>query len=389
MPITTARWVPHTGRQVICPGPLLAFETALEVDPEETSDLLAASEIALLTGDHEKHRRYLRMAQHFGAEDGTLKFWELLREFGQKPQENADTAEHDRKIAVMDSVIRLNPDDDQAHLTRGLAHFAKGDDDMAMADMDFVLDQDPDYTIAYMLRGTLFGNRQQWDQMVADMSELIRLRPDDALAYYHRGQGYGEQDALDQAIADLSEAIRLDPDLADARRVRGDCLRYKGEYDRSIADFDMALRLDPENRAAHLGRGGAYRMMGDLVQAIADYDAAVLLKPTEPLGYRFRADAHVAEGGLRPGDRRLQHGIETQSPRPGSPFYPRQCAPVHRGSWNWRWQTSMRLLNQRPTSGRSTYGRGLVRQLMGDDDGAEQDFQRARELGYDDQNPDC
>ena len=63
------------------PEALAAFEAALELDPEETSDLLAASEIALLIGDHEKHRRYIRRAQHFGAEEDTLKIWELLREF--------------------------------------------------------------------------------------------------------------------------------------------------------------------------------------------------------------------------------------------------------------------------------------------------------------------
>ena len=63
---------------------LSAFEASLELDPEETSDLLAASEIALLLGDHERHRRYLRRARHFGAEEDALKFWELLRKLGQE-----------------------------------------------------------------------------------------------------------------------------------------------------------------------------------------------------------------------------------------------------------------------------------------------------------------
>ena len=60
---------------------MAAFEASLELDPEETSALLSASEIALSMGDHEKHRRYIRRAQHFGAEEDTLKIWELLRAF--------------------------------------------------------------------------------------------------------------------------------------------------------------------------------------------------------------------------------------------------------------------------------------------------------------------
>ena len=63
---------------------LTAFEASLELDPEETSALLAASELALLVGDNQKHRKYMRMAKHFGAEADTLKLWELLREFGQE-----------------------------------------------------------------------------------------------------------------------------------------------------------------------------------------------------------------------------------------------------------------------------------------------------------------
>lgn len=63
---------------------LAEFEASLELDGEETSALLAASELALLLGDHEKHRRYLRRARHFGADEGTLEIWEMLRELGKR-----------------------------------------------------------------------------------------------------------------------------------------------------------------------------------------------------------------------------------------------------------------------------------------------------------------
>ncbi len=68
------------------PRALAAFEAALELDPEETSALLAASEIALLIGDHGKHRRYIQRAKHFGAEESALEIWELLRNLYSKMQ---------------------------------------------------------------------------------------------------------------------------------------------------------------------------------------------------------------------------------------------------------------------------------------------------------------
>ncbi len=74
---------------------LIAFEAALELDPEETSTWVAASEIALLIGDAQKHRRYVRRSQHYGAEAGTFKFMEMLREFSQNNRNSAGTGERD------------------------------------------------------------------------------------------------------------------------------------------------------------------------------------------------------------------------------------------------------------------------------------------------------
>ena len=367
---------------------LAAYEAALELNPEELSDLRAASEIALEIGDRAKYRRYSRRARHLGESEETEKVLELLREF-RKPEPTSDaTDENDRKIAVMDAVIRLDPDDTYAYFSRGLAHFAKGNEPSAMADLDAVIRLDPDHADAYMLRGILCGNGKLWNEMMSDMNEVIRLRPDDARAYYQRGQAYGEQDALDQAFADLSEAIRLDPDHADAHRVRGDCLRYKGEYYEAIADFDMALRLDPENSAAHLGRGAAYRMKRDFPQAIADYDAAARLKPEEPLTYRFRADAYVAaeQYDLAIAD---CNTVLKLSPKDPIAYFTRGNAHLFSMELELALADFNAAVELDPASGRSTYGRGLVRLLLGDEDGAERDFQLARELGYDDQDPQC
>ena len=363
------------------PEALAAFEASLELDPEETSSLLAASEIALLIGDHEKHRRYLRQAKHFGADEGTLEFWEQLREFGKKDEDNADTAEHDRKIAVMDAVIKLNPDDD-AYFTRALSHFAKERDDLAIADVDTAIRLNPDHAGAYMFRGILLGSQRQWDRVIADMSEFIRLRPDDAMAYYRRGQAYGEQDNLDQALADICEAIRLDPEYADSYRVRADCHRYKGDYDKAIADFEAALQLDPRSAAAHLGRGAAYRSKGDPDRAIADYDATLRLSPGEPLAYRFRADAHLAKASYEQAILDCSKALNL-SPDDPIAYFTRANAHLFSGELKLALSDFNSASELDPTGGRYIHGRGLVRELMGDAEGAEQDYGRARDLGYD------
>ena len=363
------------------PEALAAFEASLELDPEETSALLTASEIALLTGDDEKHRRHLRRARHFGADEGTLEVWEQLRDFGEKDQDKADSAEHDRKIAVMDAVIKLNSDDDYAYFTRGLSYFARGDEDLAITDLDAVLQLNPDHAGAYLLRGFLLGNRKQWKRMITDMNELIRLRPYESEAYYRRGMAYGELDLLDQALVDLCEAIRLDPEHADAYRCRGDCLRYKGEYDKAIVDFDAALDLDPKNAAAHIGRGASYRMKGDLDLAIADYDATLRLRPRDPLAYRFRGDAQMANKNY---DQAISDCNKALNLSPDDPiaYFTRGNAHLFSGELELALADFNAAVEFDPTSGRFICGRGVVREIMGDPEGAGEDYQRARDLGY-------
>lgn len=365
---------------------LASFEASLELDPEETSALLAASEIALLMGDNEKRVRYLRRARHFGAEKGTIEILELMREFGEKVQDKTDIAEHDRNIAVMDAIIKLNPDDVSAYFSRGFSHFAKGDEDLAIADLDAVIRLNPDHADAHLLRSMLLAYRKQWKRVITGMNELIRLRPDDAEAYFRRGMAYGELDLLDQALADLSEAIRLNPENADAYRCRGDCLRYKGEYDKAIVDFDVALKLDPKNAAAHLGRGASYRMKGDLDLAIADYDATLRLKPRDPLALRIRGDAHIANKNY---DQGISDCNQALNLSPGDPiaYFTRGNAHLIGGALELALKDFNAAVKHDPASGRFVYGRGLVRELLGDAEGADEDYRRAGDLGYNTHDP--
>ena len=364
------------------PQALKAFEDAIELNPEETSCLVAAAELSHLLGDNRKHRLYSRRARHFGADEGTEKFMELLREFGKHVKDVGGPENHDRTIAVMDATIKLNPNDEDAYFNRGMAYFSKEDDDLTLADLDAVLRLNPDNAAAYMLRGIVLGYLKRWDQVVADMSQLIRIEPENAMAHYHRGMAYGEQDLLDNAIADMSEAIRLSPNHSDAYRCRGDSYRYQREYDRAIADFHTAIRLDPENAGAFLGRGAAYRMKGDPDRAIADYDVVIRLEPLKPLGYRFRGDAFVANGKYEEAISSCTSALNLDPSDPLA-FFTRGNAHLFNGNLEMALANFNSSLEIDPSSGRTTYGRGLVRQMMGDSVGASEDYRHAEELGYD------
>ena len=362
---------------------LAAFESALELNPDDPNTVVATAVTALLAGNQAKANQYSRMARHMGFAEELAQLSELVKLATAGSPPLSFMKDNDRGIAALDAAIRRNPSNTSAYLFRARAYFEKEDDSRAISDLSMAIWFDPDNASAYRLRGILHGYLEQYDRVLLDMSEIIRLRPDDADAYYHRGMAYGEQDAFDQAIVDFDEAIRLEPGHVDARRGRGDCHLYKSEYNLAIANYDDALRLDLEHAPSYFGRGKAYRMKLEFDRAIADYDTALRLAPDNSLVYRFRGDAYVAKGdyALAIAD------FDTALHKNGADeitYRGRGSAYLFSGKLDLAIADFNSAVESDPNSAIAYQGRGVVREVMGDADGAMEDYRRARELGYDD-----
>ena len=361
---------------------LEAFESALELNPDDPPIVAAAATVATLAGNKRKETRYRRTARHMGASDELDLLMGLAKAYRSAIPRTSDKADgHDREMATLGASIRLNPADADLYFQRARLHFLKKDDDQALADLDQVIKLEPTNFEAYYIKGTIHGYRKQYDQVVADMTEAVRINSTNASAHYLRGLAHGELDMLDLATADLDEAIRLDPDNADAYRGRGDCCRYRREYDLAIADFNAALDIDPENAFAYRGRGAAYRMKGDLERAIADYDEATRLDPRDSFALRFRGDAHLANRDYDKALSDCEAALSISGPDEVSYFYIGN-AHMYSGNFKQAIQAFDSAVKQNPKSGRSFHGRALARELAGDSVGKEADYREARELGF-------
>jgi Tfp pilus assembly protein PilF len=153
----------------------------------------------------------------------------------------------DKTIADLSAVLRLQPDDLEAHEERARLYDAKGESDLA----------------------------------VADYTEAIRLAPKRADLYRRRGVVLAVKGAHDSALDDFTEAIRLDPKDAEAYCARGAVHGGRHDFNKAIADFTEAIRLDRWPAKAYFDRGSAYRAQGDEAKAQADFERA------KGLGYRL------------------------------------------------------------------------------------------------------
>ena len=234
--------------------------------------------------------------------------------------------EYDKAIILCD--IRLQSEDltDEqraaAFVNRGLAYFAKGEDDHALADYDRAIQLKPDFDSAYVRRGLAYHDRGEYGRAIADFDEAIRLRPEsadardgrasaayqngdygdalrdldwlvaqkprDVLTLIKRASTYSKLDDHDRAIADIDRAMALSPDDAVVWYARGTTYFIKGDVDRAFEAYDRAIALKPDMADFYLGRGGIHVIRNNLDLAMADYDKAVKLKSDDARLWRLK-----------------------------------------------------------------------------------------------------
>lgn len=159
-------------------------------------------------------------------------------------------------------------------------------------------------------------------EALRNLTRAIELDPKNVEAYFVRAALLGNLHHYEEAAADYSRVIELEPDHATALNNRAYNLALAGkELEQSLADVEKALKLAGPNEAFLDTRGYLLYLLDRPEEALKDLDAAL---------------------------------DEVQS------------RPRRRGDG----------------AGEIYYHRGLVHRRLGNSDSAEQDFRRAKELGF-------
>ena len=165
---------------------LKAFESSLELEPDDPPVVAAAAVAAALAGDKGKSNRYAKTARHMGVSDELDVRLELATAFKAAiPSASEMGAGQGLGMPVLDASIRLDPTDSSLYLQRARLNFLKEYDDGALLDLNEAVRLDPGNFGAFYVRGTVYGFLKQYDRVVFDMSEALRISPKDASALYH------------------------------------------------------------------------------------------------------------------------------------------------------------------------------------------------------------
>jgi tetratricopeptide (TPR) repeat protein len=204
---------------------------------------------------------------------------------GARQPDSADTA-----LAGLDRAIRLEPNNADHFLARGLLHLKLRDLDRAVRDFDRAVALNPRNGAALRHRAraqaqahhdramTLYGARQ-YDRAIRDLDRAIDHSPDHASSFNLRGLCYAAIGETRRAIQDFDQAVQLDHSLADAFVNRGNIFQSTNRWERALADYSEAARLKPQDAYSLYSRGLAMRALGRESEAVVDIARAKEIEP--------------------------------------------------------------------------------------------------------------
>lgn len=217
-----------------------------------------------------------------------------------------------------------------------------------------------------------------------------------ALPYWNRGQYLRNKEGkYEEALADYTTAIQIEPDNPELSNSRGKTYfdmahsgKYKGRekelIEKALADFSAALskpNIKPKTKAEVLiNRGGALASLGRLEEALADLNKGIEIDPSNKNGYLNRSLTHFH---LQRYEETLKDYTEYLRLDPYAPniWYERGML---RRSLN-RLDEAIADLNQclklDPKFALVYLERARAYALKGQKDLAQQDYQRAQQMG--------
>lgn len=282
--------------------------------------------------------------------------------------------QYDQSVVAFTKAIELNYDPlALPYNNRGNVYKEIGNYQQAFTDYNKAIELDPEFAYAYANRGNVYLDIGHYLQAVADYNKVMELDPKDGDAYNNRGIAYHNIGFYLPAIADYDKAIELNPKRADAYFNRGYVYEDLGNYQQAITSYNKAIELDPTYVDAYNNRGNAYEDLGNYQQAITNYSKAIELDLKHTSAYFNRGNVYLKQGDYQ---KAMTDFIEVTV-----------LAPNHAEAWAGLCRVGgltnllaevmyacEQAVKLDPDDGRPRNSRGLARALIGDYQGAIEDF---------------
>jgi tetratricopeptide (TPR) repeat protein len=274
-------------------GALTDYSIYLEQFPEHVSVLMSRAILRYKVGFYQQAREdFLKLLTLNPAETNTVFYRQnmtvddrnpvMTPESGHKSYVynylgliQAKLKDHARAIAYYDSALRLNANEPDYFVNRGLSKEAVKDS-TAVSDYESALKLNPNHTLARHNYNALKAKKGQSSTFEDRLTETISADSTMLYPYLERALQRFEGGYYKGAVEDYSNALEIDPSDEEIWLGRGLAREKLKDYEGAFSDYTRAIDIKEDFFKAWINRGNVLFKLERYADAIEDFNVALI-----------------------------------------------------------------------------------------------------------------
>ncbi len=290
------------------------------------------------------------------------------------------SGDYARAISYLDKSFELNKEFTEAIILKAKAKVELGDIQGALEDFRGITFMEPSLGEPWFYLGYLQFTGDTLTGVIENFNKAVSLGFTDYQVYYFRGLYKLLIENYTGAITDLTEAIRQNESLAEAYHDRATAKRQLGDMQGALYDYRLATNHKHAFPVAFNNMASVKVVLGDYEGALEDYSVAINLDPDFHIALNNRGCIHYYMGNLEEAEADFDRALSLN--------------PDYLKSMNNKANVLARynehatavsvyneILEDEYDFAAAYLNRGLVKELMGNLEGACEDWNMAYELG--------
>ena len=194
--------------------------------------------------------------------------------------DSARRAYYQQIISNINYSIKLNPDNPENYVLKGIYKSALYEYDSAEILMNKAIEINPDYAEAYLERGVLHLTRYEIRKGISDFKTALKIDPEYTDAIYNLGYVYFQQGKYNQAKKYFEQAVSVYPYHYQSYIQLGYLYLIENNFENSAKNYDKAIEINPFEPTGYNLRGQMYLYQNDVAKAKADFEKSISLDPS-------------------------------------------------------------------------------------------------------------
>lgn len=250
----------------------------------------------------------------------------------------------------------------------------------AYADVNSVLKLNPQNQEAYFTKSLIFFAEHKKDSQMVALNKCLGIKDSHAEANYYKGLLHYEAGEYKLAISAYDKAILSNGSYVYAYNDRGSAKRALGDYKGAVSDYEKAISLDDKQAFIYNNLGSAYRDDKNFVKAADAYSRALQVNDKYLIALTNRGAARLESGNINGAKMDFEEALK-KDPNNSSACNGMASVYIKQKEYQKAKDMATKAIQNNGKNGPAYYNRGIARQMLREEEGCCADWKKAYELG--------